>query len=71
MNDIERDAILFARIAETEPGIVRTLGLLIGELTDPELEPDLLRRLGELIRRIGETVIARAERLGTGDTPSG
>jgi len=50
---------------------VRTLGLLIGELTDPELEPDLLRRLGELIRRIGETVIARAERLGTGDTPSG
>lgn len=63
-DDVEVDRELFTRIAETHPGIVRTLSVLVGELADvDELEPSVLRVLSDRIRRIGDTLIARADRL--------
>lgn len=57
--DVEFDRELFCRIAETHPGIVRTLGVLIGELTELDLDPDAASRLGDRLRRLGDTVIKR------------
>lgn len=64
MNDaIERDRDLFTLIAETHPGIVRTLDVLIGELEAAYLEPETLRQLGDRVRRVGDKLIERAGRL--------
>lgn len=64
----EMDREVFNRIAQTNPGIVRTLLLLLAELSDLDgLAPDLRRALGEHLRRVGDTVIARAEHADGGD----
>lgn len=58
---LERE--LFARVAQTHPGVIRTLGVLLAELSDLDgLAPDLARALGEHLRRVGDTVISRADR---------
>lgn len=62
-SEIERDRELFIRIAESHPGIVRTLSVLIGELADLDLEAPLQRALGDRIRRVGDTVVMRADRI--------
>lgn len=63
MNDaIERDRELFSRIAQTHPGIVRTLDVLIGELDGADLDPETLRQLGDRVRRVGDKLIERANR---------
>lgn len=63
VNDaIDRDRELFARIAEVNPGVVRTLSLLLSELDGGGLDPTTMRELGDRIRRIGETSIMRAGR---------
>lgn len=63
-SDVDRDRRLFARVAETNPGLVRTLGVLIGELQASELPPpDVLRAYGEHVRRLGDTIVARADAL--------
>lgn len=62
-SDVERDRELFIRVAETCPGIARTLSVLIGELADIDLEPAVLRQLGERVRRVGETIVMRADRV--------
>lgn len=64
VNDaIARDRELFSRIAETHPGIVRTLDVLIGELDAADLDPETLRQLGDRVRRIGNKLIERAGRM--------
>lgn len=64
MNDqIARDRELFARVAETHPGLVRTLDVLLGELAELDLEPDVQRELGDRIRKVGDKVIADADRI--------
>lgn len=63
-DDIELDRELFVGIAETHPGIVRTLGVLMGELADlGDLDPSRQRRLGDRIRLLGQAVIMRADRI--------
>lgn len=58
-----RDRELFQQVAKTHPGVVRTLGVLVGELTALEsLEPELAAALGERIRRLGDKVIDNARR---------
>ncbi|MFO7190981.1 hypothetical protein [Thermocrispum agreste] len=59
---VETDTLLFTTIAQSCPGIVRTLTLLIRELTEADLEPATMRMLGERIQRIGEAVSAHAKR---------
>lgn len=60
---LARDRELFARVAETHPAVIRTLGLLLADLCDLDgLEPELARALGEHLRRVGYTVIRRADR---------
>lgn len=64
MNDeIARDREFFTRLAETNPELVRTLSLLMDELPRADLAPAMMRTLGERVRRIGETMIGRADRL--------
>lgn len=60
----ERDRELFQRVAETHPGVVRTLGVLVGELADLDLEPQIAAELGGQIRRLGDKVIDNARRVG-------
>lgn len=60
--DVERDAELFAAIAAADPGIIRTVSLLVAELAQIELEPDLLRGLAEHLHRLGDTLTMRAGR---------
>jgi hypothetical protein len=62
-DDVERDRELFTRVAETHPGLVRTLSVLIGELADVDLEPAVLRTFGERVRRVGDTLVMRADRI--------
>lgn len=62
-SDVERDRELFTRVAESHPGIVRTLSVLIGELADLDLDAPLQRELGDRIRRVGDTLIMRADRV--------
>lgn len=60
---LARDRELFARVAETHPGVIRTLGLLLADLCELDgLEPELARALGEHLRRVGYTVIRHADR---------
>lgn len=57
------DRELFARVAQSHPGVIRTLGVLLAELSELDgLAPDFARALGEHLRRVGDTVIRRAER---------
>jgi len=64
VNDaIECDRELFSRIAQTHPGIVRTLDVLIGELDGTDLDRETLRQLGDRVRRIGDKLIERADRV--------
>lgn len=61
------DREVFDCVAQTRPGIVRSLLLLLAELTElGDLSPELQRALGEHLRRMGETVIARADRADGG-----
>lgn len=68
-DDVEVDRELYARVAETHPGIVRTLSLLVGELAEvDDIDPPMLRVLGDRVRRVGDTLVARAARHpGCGD----
>lgn len=62
------DREVFGHIARTNPGLIRTLLLLLAELTElDELPPELRQALGEHLRRVGETVIARADLPDGGD----
>lgn len=65
MNEaIELDRELLARLAETHPGLVSTLSALLGQLESGDLpEPELLRDYGQMLCRLGATVIGRADRL--------
>lgn len=64
MNDaIERDRELFTRIAATQPGLVRTLSVLVDEVERVELDPDVQCQLGDRIRRIGQKMIENAARI--------
>lgn len=59
---VDLDRALFARVSETHPGVVRTLGVLITELADLDsLAPDLRRGIGDHIRRVGDAVVSRAQ----------
>ncbi|MFO7193333.1 hypothetical protein [Thermocrispum sp.] len=60
---VAADRRLFERIAQVRPGIIRTLLILLGDLEDLlDLPTGVQKALGERIRRIGETVMARADR---------
>lgn len=37
--------------------------MLIGELADVDLEPAVLRTFGERVRRVGDTLVMRADRI--------
>lgn len=60
---VDQDRELFGRIAETHPGIVRTLDVLVAELRAADLDPALMRLLGDRIRRIGTRVTTNADRM--------
>ncbi|WP_034273852.1 hypothetical protein [Haloechinothrix halophila] len=59
----ETDPDLWAALAATEPGIVRTIYLLVTELDRAELDGDLLRGLGTELSQIGGKLIERADRV--------
>ncbi|WP_156899123.1 MULTISPECIES: hypothetical protein [Thermocrispum] len=65
---VDRDTELFTAVAQTHPGIVRTLHILINELDAAcgLLDPEVQRQPGERVRRIGDTVISRVD-----DSPAG
>lgn len=57
------DREVFVRVAQTHPGVIRTLSVLLGELSALEgLAPELARALGAHLCRVGETVIRHSER---------
>ncbi|MGH3432234.1 MAG: hypothetical protein ACRDQB_05295 [Thermocrispum sp.] len=59
------DGEVFARVAETHPGVIRTLSVLLGELSDLDgLAPEQRRALGDHLSHVGETVIDRANHTG-------
>lgn len=61
--DVERDRELFAAVAATRPDLIRTVSLLVAELADVDLPPELLRGLGGHMRRLGDTMTMRADRI--------
>lgn len=67
---IKESPELFARVAETNPGLVSTLSALVGELeSGPLPEPDVLRAYGQALCRLGAAVIGRADRLADPEPP--
>lgn len=61
--DVERDRELFCAVAETRPDLIRTVSVLVAELADVDLPPELLRGLGGHMHRLGDTLCMRADRL--------
>ncbi|GAA5117849.1 hypothetical protein [Haloechinothrix salitolerans] len=57
------DPDLCVALAAIEPGIVRTINLLLDEIDGAELDDDLLRRLGTELSQIGGTLTERANRV--------
>lgn len=66
---VAQDRELFALVAQTHPGVVRTLNVRIGEQGQIDLDHELPQRLGEHIRRVGETVITRSGPIVIDRTP--
>lgn len=66
-NEVALDREVFVLVAQTHPGVIRTLGVLLGELSALDgLAPELRRALGKHLCRVGETVIRRADRADGG-----
>lgn len=63
LSDVDADRELFCAIAATRPDLIRTVSLLIAELADVDLPPELLRGLAVHMQRLGVTLTMRAERV--------
>lgn len=62
-DELALDREVFVLVAQTHPGVIRTLRVLLGELSALDgLAPELARALGQHLCRVGETVIRRADR---------
>lgn len=67
---IKENPELFARVAETNPGLVSALSALVGHLEAGELpEPAVLHAYGQVLCRLGATVIGRADQLAQPEPP--
>ncbi|WP_034272587.1 hypothetical protein [Haloechinothrix halophila] len=57
------DPELWAALAAIEPGIVRTIRLLLDEIDGAGLDDELLRGLGTELSQIGSLLTERANRV--------
>lgn len=61
---IKHEPVLFAKVAETNPGLVSTLHALEGHLTSgPRLPPDVRVAYGQYLCRLGAAVVGPNDRL--------